>query len=41
MFSFSRDRKVDAVQTCTINLSLDDRYPNDHSYPQGWGGVKK
>jgi len=32
--SFSRDRKVDTVQTCTINVSLDDY--NGHSYPQGW-----
>jgi len=38
--SFSRDRKFNAVQNCTINVSLDDRYPNGHSY-QGWGGVKQ
>jgi len=38
---FSKNRKVDAVQTFTINVSLDDRYPNSQSYPQGWGGVKK
>jgi len=30
-----------AVQTCTINVPLDDIYSNGHSYSQGWGGVKK
>jgi len=29
--SFSRDRKVDDVQTCTINVSLDGRHPNGNS----------
>jgi len=39
--SFSGDRKVDSAQTCTINVYLVDGYPNGHSYPKGWVGVKK
>jgi len=38
---FSRDRKVDAVQSCIINVSLDEQHSDGNSYPQGWGGVKK